>query len=180
MSDDELVKTAVAILNSINVNLDSSDVETIHRISRSKDGKPKKTIICIVNQKFYKKALFNWKKLSSVAINDNEIQLKNKVYINENHLLQENSILLQKIKEHITIWKMLLQRWSGTKDEWRDKAINVFHMNQLLELFPDFIFSDNRNSTGDAVFHAPLVKKLMERLQKYFFFFFFFVILIFI
>ena len=44
-------------------------------------------------------------------------------------------------------------------------------MNQLLELFPDFIFSDNRNSTGDAVFHAPLVKKLMERLQKYFFFF---------
>ena len=65
-----------------------------------------------------------------------------------------------------------------TKDEWRDKAINVFHMNQLLELFPDFIFSDNRNSTGDAVFNAPLVKKLMERLQKYFFFFF--VILIFI
>ena len=59
MSDDELVKTAVAILNSINVNLDSSDVETIHRISRSKDGKPKKTIICIVNQKFCKKALFN-------------------------------------------------------------------------------------------------------------------------
>ena len=56
-----------------------------------------------------------------------------------------------------------------TKGEWRDKATNILHMNQLLELFSDFIFSDNRNSTGDSVFNAPLVKKLLKRLQKYFF-----------
>ena len=49
ISNDELEKTAVAILNSINVNLDSSDVEACYRIGRSKDGKPKKTILCIVN-----------------------------------------------------------------------------------------------------------------------------------
>ena len=55
-----------------------------------------------------------------------------------------------------------------TKDGWKDKATSVLHMNQLLELFPDFIFSDSRNMTGYAVFNAPLVKKLMERLQKYF------------
>ena len=48
---DELEKTAAAILNSLNVNLDSSDVEACQRIGRSKDGKPKKTIIRIVNQK---------------------------------------------------------------------------------------------------------------------------------
>ena len=48
------------------------------------DGKLKKTIIRIVNQKFCKKDLLNRKKLSSVDINDNEIQLKNKVFINEN------------------------------------------------------------------------------------------------
>ena len=28
-----------------------------------------------------------------------------------------------------------------------------------------------KNSTGDAIFNAPLVKKLMERLQIFFFFF---------
>ena len=44
----------------------------------------------------------------------------------------------------------------------RDKATKVFHMNQLLKLFPDFIFSDNRNSTSDKVFNATLVKKLMQ------------------
>ena len=42
-----------------------------------------------------------------------------------------------------------------TKDGWRDKATKVFHMNQLLEVFPDFIFSDNRNSTCYAVVNAP-------------------------
>ena len=34
MSNDEFVKTAVAILNTINVKLDSSDMETSHRIGR--------------------------------------------------------------------------------------------------------------------------------------------------
>ena len=62
MSDDELVKTAVAILNSINVNLDSSDVETIHRISRSKDGKPKKTIM-YSQSKILQKSFIQLKKI---------------------------------------------------------------------------------------------------------------------
>ena len=61
ISDDKLEKTVFGILNSINVNLDSSDVETCHRIGRSKDGKPKKTIIRIVNCKFCNKALLNKK-----------------------------------------------------------------------------------------------------------------------
>ena len=42
-----------------------------------------------------------------------------------------------------------------TKDEWRGKATKDLHMNQLLKLFPDLVFSDSRNSTGDAVFNAP-------------------------
>ena len=85
ISDDELEKTAAAaILNSINVNLDSSDREACHRIGRSKDGKPKKTIIHIVNRKLCKKALLNRKTLPSVAINDNVIQLKIKIFISEN------------------------------------------------------------------------------------------------
>ena len=52
---------------------------------------------------------------------------------------------------------MLLQRMVHieTKDGWRDKATKVLHMNQLLEFFPDFIFSGNSNSIGDSVFSAP-------------------------
>ena len=61
ISDDELETTAVGILNSINVDLDSSDVMTCHRFGKSKDDKPKKTIIRTVNRKFCKKALHNRK-----------------------------------------------------------------------------------------------------------------------
>ena len=68
ISDDELEKTTVAILNSINVKLESSDGEACHRIGRSKDSKPKKTIIHIANWKLCKKALLNRKKLPSVSM----------------------------------------------------------------------------------------------------------------
>ena len=128
------------------------------------DGKLKKTIIRIVNQKFCKKDLLNRKKLSSVDINDNEIQLKNKVFINEN-LKNFNN----KIAFYCRKWKKasLAEKCYSrdgvidivTGDGWRDKAAKAFHMNQLLELFPDFIFSDNRNSTSDTVFNATWVKK---------------------
>ena len=100
ISDDELEKTTVGILNSMNVNLDSSDVEACHRIGRSKDGKPKKTIIHIINWNSARRLYSTEKKLSLVDINDDEIQLKNKVFVNENL----NSILLQEIKEGITSW----------------------------------------------------------------------------
>ena len=176
ISDKELEKTAVALLNSINVNLDSSDVEDCHRIGRSKDGKPKKTITRTVNRKFCKKALLNRKKLSSITINNNVIQLKNKVFIGENLTNYNNKIAFhcRKLNKASLVEKCYSRDGVVhivTKDGWRDKATKVLHMNQLLELFPEFIFSDSRNSTGDAVFDAPWLKKLMERLQNYFLFF---------
>ena len=153
---NELEKTAVAILNSINVNLDSSDVEACHRIGRSKDGKQKKTILCIVNRKFCKKALLNRKKLSSVALHDNEIHLKNKVFISENLTNYNNKIAFYYRK--LTKASLVEKCYSSngvvhivTKDEWRDKATKVLHMNQLLELFSEFVFSDSRNLTGDSL-----------------------------
>lgn len=82
-------KTAVGILNSINVDLDNSDVEACHKNDKSKDVKT------MVNYKFYKKALPNKKKLSSVAIKDNEIQFKNKVFTNENLTDYNNKVVFQ-------------------------------------------------------------------------------------
>ena len=138
ISDDELEKTTVGILNSMNVNLDSSDVEACHRIGRSKDGKPKKTIIHIVNRKFCKKALLNRKKLSPVDINDYEIQLKNKVFIIENLANYNNKIAFYCRKLKKAFGKCYSRDGVvhiATRDGWRDKTTKVFHMNQLLELF---------------------------------------------
>ena len=59
ISDYEVERTAVSILNSINIDLDSSKVETCPRNGKSKGGKPKKTITRIVNRKFCKKALLS-------------------------------------------------------------------------------------------------------------------------
>ena len=59
ISDYEVEKTAVGILNSINIDLDSFEVETCPRNGKSKGGKPKKTITRIVNRKFCKKALLS-------------------------------------------------------------------------------------------------------------------------
>ena len=70
ISGNELQKTVVGILNSINVDLDNFDVEACHKIGKTNDGK---TIIHKMNCKFCKMALPNRKKLPSVVINDDEI-----------------------------------------------------------------------------------------------------------
>ena len=85
-------KTTVGILNSIIVHLDRSDVEACHRINKSKEGKSNKMITSVVNYKFWKKALLNRKKMLLVLTNNNEIQLKNKVFINENLTDYKNEI----------------------------------------------------------------------------------------
>ena len=156
---DEVDKTTVGILNSLNYDLDSSDVEACCRIGQSKNGKLKKTIIRIVNHKFCKKDLVNRKKLSSVVINDNEVQLKNQVFINENLTDYNNKIAFycKKLKQAPLVEKHYSRDGVVhivTNDGWRDKVTKVIHMNQLLELFPDFIFSGKRNSTSDAVINA--------------------------
>ena len=70
ISGNELQKTVVGILNSINVDLDNFDGEACHKISKTNDGK---TIIHNMNCKFCKVTLPNRKKLPSVVINDDEI-----------------------------------------------------------------------------------------------------------
>ena len=129
-----------------------------------------------MNRKFCKKVLLSRKKLSSVVINDNEIQLKNKVFINVNLTDHNNKIAFycRKLKKASLVEKCY--SIDGvvhiiTKDGWRDKATNGFHMNQLLELFLDLIFSDNRNSTSDAVINAVNSEKSDEGCRSIIIFF---------
>ena len=153
----ELEKTTVGILNSINVDLDRSDVETCHRIDKSKDGKSNKTITGVVNYKFCKKALLNRKKMLLVVTNNNEIQLKNKVFINENQTDYNNEIAsyYRKLKKAPlvgnTFWEMEWYILSLRMDEeirlfapwvkkyyclsrfiyWRSNVIDLFHVALL-------------------------------------------------
>ena len=83
----------------------------------------------------------------------------NKVFINENLTNYNNKIAFycRNLKKASLVEKCYSRDGEVhimTRDGWWDKATKVFHMNQLLELFPDFIFSDNRNSTSDTVFNA--------------------------
>ena len=95
-----------------------------------------------------------------VVINDNEIQLKNKIFINENLIDYNNKIAFycRKLKKVSFVEKCYFRDGVVhivTRDGWRDKAAKVFDMNQLLELYSDFTFSDNMNLTSDAVINAP-------------------------
>ena len=88
-----------------------------------------------------------------------KIQLNNKVFVNENLTSYTNKIAFycRKLKKASQVEKCYPRDGVVcivTRDGWRDKATKVFHMNQLLELVPDFIFSDNRNLTSDTVFNV--------------------------
>ena len=107
----------------------------------------------MINHKFCKKPFLNRKKLSSVVINNNEIQLKNKLFMKENLTNYNNKIALycRKLKKASLVEKCYSRDGEVhimTRDGWWDKATKVFHMNQLLELFPDFIFGNNKNLTS--------------------------------
>ena len=47
-------------------------------------------------------------------------------------------------------WYILLLMMDG-----EIRLTKVFHKNQILDLFPDIMFSGNNNATSDAVINAP-------------------------
>ena len=101
--------------------------------------------------------------MSSAAINDNVIQLKNKVFISENLTNYNKKIAFycRRLKKTTLVEKCYSRDrvvHIVTKDEWRDEATKALHMNQLLELFPDFVFSDSRNSTGDVLVNGKVAE----------------------
>ena len=95
ISEDELEKTAVGILHSINVDIDSSNVEVCHYMDKSNGGKLKEIIKELANCKFCKKVSLNRKKNLASVVNNKETQLKS-VFINKN-LIDFNNIAYHSI-----------------------------------------------------------------------------------
>ena len=91
ISDDNLESTVINVLSkATNVHVTADDIETCHRIGKSKRNS-KKTIVHFINRKHCKCALVNRKKLKS--FNSESIGLPNvKLHFNEN-LTEYNNIL---------------------------------------------------------------------------------------
>ena len=148
ISDENLEKTAVKLLNAIDVDIKESEVEACHRLGKSKKGKSKRTIIRVVNRKYCKKALINRRQLLTVEDDEFEFQVANNVYIKEN-LTNYNSKLLYYCRK---LRRASLINKEYTRDgivnivkSLHDKPIRVLHANELINLFPNFKFEDDVN-----------------------------------
>ena len=147
IKDEDLEEKVIEILNKIDVNVSTKDIEACHRIGKSRENS-KKTIIRFVNRKYAKKALLNKKSLKN--INRSSIGLSNSgnIFINENLTPMNNKLAFycRKLKRDGYIEKTFLREGvvciRGSSIE-NGKTIKVLHFKTLFEYFPNFDFSDD-------------------------------------
>ena len=157
LSNENLESTVINVLRkATNVHVTADDIEECHRIGKSK-GNSRKTIVRFINRKHCKCALVNRKKLKS--FNSESIVLPNvKLYFNENLTEYSNTLAFYggKLKRAGLINRTYTL--NGTAHILRtvgERPIWVFHMSKLLELYPNFEFSNNDGNVlvdalGDA------------------------------
>ena len=67
ISDNDLECTVVDIMKDVDVDINSSDIEACHRIDKSdRRTASNKTIVCLVNRKYCKKALRKIKNFATI------------------------------------------------------------------------------------------------------------------
>ena len=141
VENEELEETVVEVLNKIDLNVSNNDIEACHHLGKQKN-KPRKTIIRFVNRKFAKKALLNRKGLKHA--NTSSLGLdSHKVFINKNFTHANSKIAFhsRSLKRNSLINKCYMK--DGVvhivcPDLQNGKVIKVFHLNTLLDLFPNF------------------------------------------
>ena len=146
VENEKLEETVVEVLNKINLNVSNNDIEACHRLGKQKN-KPRKTIIKFINRKFAKKALLNRKELKHADTSSLGLD-SHKVFINEN-LTRANSKFAfhsRSLKRNSLIDKCYTK--DGVvhivcPDLQNGKVIKAFHLNTLMDLFPNFDFSDD-------------------------------------
>ena len=127
----------------------SNDIKACHRIGKKNNRiNSTKTIIRFVNRRYAKKDLFNKKELSQNHKNYSFNTNNNPLFISENLTRMNESLAYQGRKPK----RNNLVNACYTRDDIvtikisdRSKAINVYHMNDLLDLFPDFDFDDDES-----------------------------------
>ena len=145
-----LEKTSIEILKSINVDVETSQIEACHRVGKKeKSTGSKKTIIRIVNRKYCLQALLNRKNLKTVDKSKiTGLNANSNLFIGEN-LTPYNSKLsfmcrILKTAKRIsnTFTKNGVVHITKTSTEHPTK---IFHETDLGDLFPEFKFEGVTN-----------------------------------
>ena len=145
IEDVDLEGKVIEILDKIEVNISSKDIEACHRIGKSKDNS-KKTIICFVNRKYAKKAPLNRKNLKHLDKTSIGLSNSNNIFINENLTPMNNKLTFycRKLKRDGYIEKTFSREGVA--------CIRCRYFNTLVDLFPNFDFgediSDNYHNTS--------------------------------
>ena len=110
-------------------------------------NKPRKTMIRFGNRKFAKKVLLNRKGLKHADTSSLELD-SHKVFINENLTHANNKIAFhsRSLKRNSLIDKCYTKDGVlhiACPDLQNGKVIKVFHLNTLMDLFPNFDFADD-------------------------------------
>ena len=144
--DQNLEEKVVDILNEISVHVSPKDIEACHRAGVSKNSS-NKTIICFINRKLAKKALISRKNLrKSSSSNCN-------IFINENLTVKNNKIafLGGKLKRSGHLIKIYTRHGTvhiSSPEIHRGKALKIYHINDLFNLFPYYDFGENYRKNG--------------------------------
>ena len=91
IEDIDLEGKVIEILDKIEVNVSSKDIEACHHIGKSKDNS-KKRIIRFVNWKYAKKTLLNRKNLKHLDKSSIGLSNSNNIFINENLTPMNNKV----------------------------------------------------------------------------------------
>ena len=139
-------ESVTEILAEININVASNDIEACHQIGK-KDSRigSTKTIIRFVNRKHAKQALYNKKKLSQVKKKYTFNPNNNPFFISENLTRMNETLVNQRGKLKCNNLVNICYIRDGIvtiKINECSKAIKIYHMNDLQELFPNFDFED--------------------------------------
>ena len=155
--DVDLEGKVIEILDKIEVNVSSKDIEACHLIGKSKDNS-KKTIIPFVNRKYAKKPLRNRKNLKHLDKSSIGISNSNNIFISENLTPMNNGLAFycRKLK-----WDGYVEKEGVVCIRCRDiqdgKSIKVLHFNTLVDLFPNFDFGEDMSDN----YHFSAVKLLI-------------------
>ena len=146
VEDEDLEEKVIKILDKIEVNVTSRDIEACHRVGKSRNNS-KKTIIRFVNRKFAKKALVNRKSLKNIDKSSIGLSNSSDIFINEN-LTPTNSKLAfhcRKLKREGFVDRNFSRDGVvciTSKNVQNGKTIKVLHFNTLVDLFPNFDFGE--------------------------------------
>ena len=142
---EDLEESVTEILSDIDVKVTTNDIEARHRVGKSDNKIGTKTIVRFDNRKNAKQALYNKKKLSQIKKKYEFNKNNNSFFISENLTRVNESLAFRgrKLKRNNLVSACYTRDGIVTiKINERSKAVKVHHMNDLLELFPDFDFED--------------------------------------